>query len=71
MKKIQKKSDNEIFSRFEFKYIINKKISKSIQNEVKIFMTHDNFTSNRKSYFFRSLCFDNNLFSSSVRTLSY
>jgi hypothetical protein len=41
MKKIQIKKDNEVFSRFEFKYIINKDISKNIQNEVKNFMTQD------------------------------
>ena len=37
MKKIQTKKDNEIFSRFEFKYIINEKVSEAIQNEVKNF----------------------------------
>ena len=31
MKKFQLKKDNQIFSRFEFKYIINKKISESLK----------------------------------------
>ena len=37
MKKIQIKKDNEIFSRFEFKYIIKRSVSEAIQNEVKNF----------------------------------
>ena len=64
MKKIQIKKDNEVFSRFEFKYIINKDISKNIQNEVKNFMTQDNFADYDNNYLVRSLYFDNDLFSS-------
>ena len=63
MKKIQIKKDNEVFSRFEFKYIINKDISKNIQNEVKNFMTQDNFADYDNNYLVRSLYFDNKFFS--------
>ena len=41
MKKFQLKKDNQIFSRFEFKYSINKNLSKVIQQEVKNFTTND------------------------------
>ena len=63
MKKIQIKKDNEIFSRFEFKYIIKKNISESIQSEVKNFMKQDSFADKKSNYLVRSLYFDNNLFS--------
>ena len=63
MKKIQVKKNDEVFSRFEFKYIIKKGISKLIQNEVKNFMTQDSFANNNNNYLVRSLYFDNNLFS--------
>jgi len=62
MKKIQIKKNDEVFSRFEFKYIIKKGISKLIQNEVKNFMTQDSFANNNNNYLVRSLYFDNNLF---------
>ena len=48
MKKIQIKKDNLIFSRFEFKYIVKKGISKAIQNEVSNFMEQDTFCRNSK-----------------------
>ena len=63
MKKLQLKKDNQIFSRFEFKYIINKKISKIIQEEVKNFTVNDFFNDKEDKYFVRSLYFDNNIFS--------
>ena len=63
MKNIQIKKNDEVFSRFEFKYIIKKGISKLIQNEVKNFMTQDSFANNNNNYLVRSLYFDNNLFS--------
>ena len=62
MKKIQIKKDNEIFSRFEFKYIIKKNISKAIQKEVKNFTKEDIFVDKKNTYFVRSLYFDNDLF---------
>ena len=63
MKKIQTKKDNEIFSRFEFKYIINRSVSEAIQNEVKNFTKIDGYANNKDKYLVRSLYFDNNLFS--------
>ena len=63
MKKIQTKKDNEIFSRFEFKYIIKRSVSEAIQNEVKNFTKIDGYANNKDKYLVRSLYFDNNLFS--------
>ena len=63
MKKFQIKKDNNIFSRFEFKYILKKKISESIKSEVKQFMQQDNFTKYKDYYLVRSLYFDNYFFS--------
>jgi len=63
MKKFQVKKDNQIFSRFEFKYIINKHLSKIIQQEVKNFTINDYFTKNKDKYLVRSLYFDNDIFS--------
>ena len=63
MKKIQSKKDNEIFSRFEFKYIIKKEISNSIKNELKNFTKKDTLTNNKSEYLVRSLYFDNKMFS--------
>ena len=63
MKKIQTKKDNEIFSRFEFKYIIKKNVSEAIQNEVKNFTKIDSYAIGKSKYLVRSLYFDNNLFS--------
>ena len=62
LKKIQIKKDNLIFSRFEMKYILNQKISLSIQNEIKNFMIYDghiNKNSLEKKYYVRSIYFDN------------
>lgn len=63
MKKLQIKKDDQIFSRFEFKYIINKNISKLIQKEVENFAESDSFSNNEDNYFVRSLYFDNDVFS--------
>ena len=60
MKKFQEKKDNQIFSRFEFKYILRKDLSKIIQNEVKNFTKDDFFTKKKDKYLVRSLYFDNN-----------
>ena len=62
MKKFQLKKDNQIFSRFEFKYIINKNLSKIIQQEVRNFTVNDYFTKKKDQYLVRSLYFDNNIF---------
>ena len=48
MKKMQLKKDNQIFSRFEFKYIINKNLSKIIQQEVSNFTVNDHFTKKKR-----------------------
>ncbi len=63
MKKFQIKKDDNTFSRFEFKYVIKKKISESIKHEVKHFMKQDNFTEINDFYLVRSLYFDNSFFS--------
>ena len=62
MKKQQIKKDNQIFSRFEFKYIVKKNISKLIQKEVQNFTENDPFSNNEDKYFVRSLYFDNDVF---------
>ena len=62
MKKLQLKKDNQVFSRFEFKYIINKNLSKIIQQEVRNFTVNDYFTKKQDQYLVRSLYFDNNIF---------
>lgn len=63
MKKFQLKKDNQVFSRFEFKYIINKNLSKKIQEEIKNFTISDYFSKKNEKYLVRSLYFDNNIFS--------
>ena len=66
MKKLQLKKDNQIFSRFEIKYILNQSLSLSIQNEIKNFMTYDghiNKNSSKKKYYVRSIYFDNDSYS--------
>ena len=63
MKKFQLKKDNQVFSRFEFKYIINKNLSKIIQEEIKNFTISDYFSKKNEKYLVRSLYFDNNIFS--------
>ena len=63
MKKFQTKKDNEIFSRFEFKYIIKKSISENIKNELKYFTKEDSFAKDKSEYLVRFLYFDNSQFS--------
>ncbi len=57
--------DNQIFQRYEFKYILNKDISDQIEKEAKNFMTFDSFVQKRldNQYFVRSLYYEN-IFSS-------
>jgi len=66
MKKIQIKKDNQIFSRFEMKYLLNKNLSLNIQNEIKKFMTYDGYINkdfSEKKYYVRSIYFDNDSYS--------
>ncbi len=66
LKKIQTKKDNQIFSRFEMKYILNKNLSLSLQNEIKNFMTYDGYVNKdkfEKKYYVRSIYFDNEMYS--------
>ena len=51
--------DNQIFSRYEFKYFVNNKISNTLYNEAQNFMKKDEHVSKDKGYFVRSLYFDN------------
>ena len=53
--------DNQIFQRYEFKYILNKDISDQIEKEAKNFMTFDSFVQKRldNQYFVRSLYYEN------------
>ena len=56
--------ENETFSRYEFKYLLNNNLSKLIEDEAKHFMSLDDFANKlpSKSYFVRSLYFDNRSF---------
>jgi len=66
MKKIQIKKDNQVFSRFEMKYVLSKNISLSIQNEIKKFMKYDGYidkNSLKNKYYVRSIYFDNDRYS--------
>jgi hypothetical protein len=66
LKKIQTKKDNQVFSRFEMKYILNKNLSLLIQNEIKNFMTYDGYINKNapeKKYYVRSIYFDNDDYS--------
>jgi hypothetical protein len=65
MKKFQIKKDNQIFSRFEIKYVLKKEKSSIIQNEIKNFMISDKYLKEdyTKRYYVRSLYFDNDCFS--------
>ena len=49
----------EKLSRYEFKYLINQKLSDVIQDEIKHFMINDDYSDSNNSYFVRSLYFDN------------
>ena len=57
--------ENEIFQRYEFKYILNKRISYQIEEEARNFMVYDGFVHKElnNQYFVRSLYYEN-IFSS-------
>ena len=57
--------ENQLFTRYEFKYLLNNKISNMIENEAKHFMSYDDFAVNipDNQYFVRSLYYDDNSFS--------
>ena len=63
LKKAQIKKDDEVFSRYEFKYIISKNTSKNIKKEISDLMITDKFTNSNNRYLVRSLYFDNDMFS--------
>ena len=48
------------FSRFEFKYVLNEKLKKKIEEQIQQFMKYDGFAHSEynNSYFVRSLYFD-------------
>ena len=49
------------FERYEFKYILNANLRKKIQSDVSKFMRVDEFASENKKYFVRSLYFDDDV----------
>ena len=53
--------ENQIFQRYEFKYILNKRISDQIENEARHFMVYDGFVQKElnNQYFVRSLYYEN------------
>ena len=51
--------DNQLFSRYEFKYLISNKIADIIYKDSLNFMIQDKFAKEKNSYFVRSLYFDN------------
>ena len=57
--------ENQIFQRYEFKYILNKRISDQIEDEARHFMIYDDFVQKElnNQYFVRSLYYEN-IFSS-------
>ena len=54
--------ENQILYRYEFKYILNKKISDQIEKEARNFMVYDGHVNKElnNKYFVRSLYFENN-----------
>lgn len=54
--------ENQILYRYEFKYILNKKISDQIEKEARNFMIYDGHVKKKlnNKYFVRSLYFENN-----------
>jgi SPX domain protein involved in polyphosphate accumulation len=54
--------DNQLFSRYEFKYLIKNKYANIIFNDALNFMDHDKFVNKDHGYFVRSLYFDNSDF---------
>ena len=57
--------ENQLFTRYEFKYFLNNKISNMIENEAKHFMSYDDFAVNipDNRFFVRSLYYEDNSFS--------
>ena len=51
--------DNQLFSRYEFKYLISNKLANIIFNDALNFMDMDKHSLSEKGYFVRSLYFDN------------
>lgn len=51
--------DNQMFTRYEFKYLINNNIADIIYKDSLNFMEQDNFANEKNGYFVRSLYFDN------------
>jgi|TARA_B100001059_G_C17834979_1_gene587407 SPX domain protein involved in polyphosphate accumulation len=51
--------DNQLFSRYEFKYLIRNKIADILFKESLNFMDHDQYAASSTGYFVRSLYFDN------------
>lgn len=52
--------DNQLFTRYEFKYLINNSIANLIYKDSLNFMEQDKFALKDEGYFVRSLYFDNN-----------
>ena len=57
--------ENQLFQRYEFKYILSKDVSDKIEDEARNFMSFDNFVQKKlnNQYFVRSLYYEN-IFSS-------
>ena len=57
--------ENQLFQRYEFKYILSKEVSDKIEDEARNFMSFDNFVQKKlnNQYFVRSLYYEN-IFSS-------
>jgi hypothetical protein len=51
--------ENQLFTRYEFKYLLGNNIANSIFNESLNFMKFDEYALKNKGYFVRSLYFDN------------
>lgn len=51
--------ENQLFTRYEFKYLIKNKIAKIIFQDALNFMNIDKFSKKKDGYFVRSLYFDN------------
>ena len=51
--------NNQMFTRYEFKYLINNNIADIIYKDSLNFMEQDNFAKEKNGYFVRSLYFDN------------
>lgn len=51
--------DNQLFTRYEFKYLINNNIANKIYKDSLNFMQQDKFARENNGYFVRSLYFDN------------